>query len=404
MKHQPDSGALGRGSMSEGLEGLRGSVRLVPETLSKASNDEWADVTLQVPDPSEPLVDPYMGVQGGRWEQPPSEKMLEAAQVYCHVLTQRAAANFYHAMRYLPDPKRQALTAIYAFCRRADDIADGDHQETFSGWSDEAFSDFDQYRTGLVERGDYDTLVDGEAGLQRLRQLYGLRMKMSSCFDDEIWLTDPVFMALKAAKQSYDFDRCDLDAVIDGMEDDLYVMHYRTAEQLETYCARVASATGLLCIDVYQPFDRAAARKHGYSLGQYMQMINILRDVKEDALLGRVYLPQNLLNEYGIDPESFAKGGPPSEDWHPFVNEWARRCNEELEKAQPLFQELPRDSRYSPAVMVALYRRILRRILRRPSDIFAKRVRVPTFQKVVIALVTALRIRLQPARPRRSAI
>ena len=321
MKHQPDSGALGRGSMSEGLEVVRGRVRLVPDTLSEAPNGEWADVTLQMPGPSEPLVDPYMGVKGGRWEQPPTEKMLEAAKVYCHILTQRAAANFYHAMRYLPDQKRQALTAIYAFCRRADDIADGDHLEIFSGWSDEAFSGFDQYRSELVERGEYDSLVDGEAGLQRLRQLYGLRMKVSSCFEDDIRLTDPVFMALKAAKDSYELERSDLDAVVDGMEDDLYVTHYRTAEQLEAYCARVASATGLLCIDVYQPFDRTAARKHGYSLGQYMQMINILRDVKEDALLGRVYLPQNLLNEYGIDPESFAKGGPPSEDWHRFVNE-----------------------------------------------------------------------------------
>lgn len=389
--------------MSEGLGALRGSVHLIPDALRAVPNTEWVDVTPQIPGPSESLVNPFMDVKGGRWEQPPSEAMLEAARGYCHVLTQRAAANFYHAMRYLPNGKRQALTAIYAFCRRADDIADGDHLETFSGWSAEAFSGFEQYRSNLVEKGGYDALIDGGDGLERLRQLYGLRMKMSSCFDNDTWLTDPVFMALKSAKETYNFDRSDLDAVIDGMEDDLYIEDYRTIEQLEEYCARVASATGLLCIDVYQPSDRAAARRHGYSLGQYMQMINILRDVKEDALLGRVYLPQNLLNDHGIDPESFAKGGPPSEDWNPFVNEWARRCNEELEKAQPLFDLLPRDSRYSPAVMVALYRRILRRILRRPSSIFSKRVRVPTFQKIVIALLTALRIRLQPTRPKRSA-
>ncbi len=403
MKHQPDSGALGRESMTEGLEALRSNVQLIPDVLRVVSNSKWVDVASVMPDPSEPLVNPFKDAEGGRWEAPPTDAMLEAAHSYSHALTQRVAANFYHAMRYLPDVKRQALTAVYAFCRRADDIADGDHQEAFSGWSDEAFTGFEQYREDLVERSGYDAIIEGGEGLDRLRQLYGLRMKMSSCFDDDLWLTDPVFMALKAAKNTYNFNRSDLDAVIDGMEDDLYVVDYRTVEHLEAYCARVASATGLLCIDVYQPSDRTAARKHGYSLGQYMQMINILRDVKEDALLGRVYLPQNLLNDYGIDPESFVKNGPPSADWKPFVNEWARRCNEKLETARPLFDLLPRDSRYSPAVMVALYRRILRRIIRRPSEIFSKRVRVPSFQKFVIALLTALRIRLQPTRPKRSA-
>ena len=403
MKHHPDSAVPRRESMSEGLETLRGSVHLAPEALIEAPVAEWVNMKVQVPDSSKPLLNPFESVKGGRWEEPPSEAMLEAAQHYSHALTQRAAANFYHAMRYLPDMKRQALTAVYAFCRRADDIADGDFRETFTGWSEDAFSEFEQYRSNLVERGEYDTLIDGKNGLQRLRQLYGLRMKMSSCFTEDIWLTDPVFMALKAANQIYNFDQSDLDAVIDGMEDDLYIVHYRTSEQLEAYCSRVASATGLLCIDIYQPSDRDAARKHGYSLGQYMQMINILRDVKEDALLGRIYLPQNLLNEHGIDPDSFVRGGPPSKDWNPFVREWARRCDEELEKARPLFDLLPRDSRYSPAVMVALYRRILRRITRHPSTIFEKRVRVPTFQKLVIALLTALRIRLQSTRPKRSA-
>ena len=129
-------------------------------------------------------------------------------------------------------------------------------------------------------------------------------------------------------------------------------------------------------------------------------MINILRDVKEDASIGRVYLPEEILQKHGIDSKSFKLDFPDKNKWASFVKEWALRCNEELENAKPLFNLLPRDSRYSPAVMVALYKRILKRIIRRPLSIFRKRIRVPVIQKIAIAITTALRIRLQPADPK----
>ncbi len=340
---------------------------------------------------------PFDSIEGALWDAEPSAPMIKAAEKYVMDLTRREATNFYHSIRFLPLQKRKGIAAIYGFCRRADDIADGDHIETLDHVGEDELNGVEAYQKDLESHPNYPELLDQDEGKKRLKMLYLLRLKLSTCFGDK-WSTDPVFVALRATVERFKISRTYFDEVIDGMEDDLYCSTYPDLERLRIYCHRVASATGILCIDVYGTNNVEMARLHGEALGQFMQMVNILRDVSEDAARSRTYLPVDLLKRHGVNKKDLNGGASGSNAWRSVVSEWGELCEEQLQIARPLLRYLPADTQYSPAVMIALYRGILRRIQIQPDLVFKGRVRLSKTKKLWISISTLMRTRLFPAK------
>lgn len=175
---------------------------------------------------------------------------------------QAAGSSFYWAMRFMPPHKREALFAIYAFCREVDDIADGDQ------------SSVDKTAALNVWRRKIDDLFAGRPA-------------------------DAITRVLAEAVQSFGLRRADFMAVIQGMEMDAHgpIIAPRQSD-LDLYCDCVASAVGRLCVHVFG--EAAAGQKVADCLGRALQLTNILRDVEEDAGIGRLYLPQELLAREGL--------------------------------------------------------------------------------------------------------
>ena len=175
----------------------------------------------------------------------------------------QAGSSFYWAMRLLPAARRDAMFAVYAFCRAVDDIADGDLP-----------------------------VAEKRAGLEEWRA------RIARIFEGEP--ESAVGRALAGAQRRYGLARADLEAVVDGVEMDATGAALAPdMATLELYCSRVAGAVGLLSIKVFGE-DSQAARRGAIALGHALQLTNILRDVADDAARGRLYLPRELLAEHGI--------------------------------------------------------------------------------------------------------
>ena len=246
-------------------------------------------------------------------------------------------SSFYAAMRLLPREKREAMFEIYAFCRAVDDIADGDGPRA-------------ERRVALEQwRADIDALCRGQA--------------------------PPALARLAAATVRFGLRREDFQAVIDGMEMDLAGdIRAPSMAELDLYCDRVASAVGRLSVRVFG-LDQAAGDKLAHHLGRALQLTNILRDLDEDAGVGRLYLPREALAGAGIaEVEPAAVLASPRLD---------KACAMLVEKARGHFIEAdavmaraPRRLVKAPRLMGAVYRRILDGLLARGFQAPRERVRV----------------------------
>src|SRR5205807_879770 len=187
----------------------------------------------------------------------PNASFIANAAAYCTKLTQRSRSNFYYAFLFLPREKREALEAVYAYCRLVDDVVDEEAPE-----------------------------AEKRAGIEKWRrQLDAVYAPSPSAEPDH-----PVVLKLREAVQRFPIRREDLEAVIDGCAMDISQARYRTWDELRTYCYRVASAVGLVCIEIFG-YSSPRARDYAIDLGIALQLTNILRDVAEDARRGRIYLP-----------------------------------------------------------------------------------------------------------------
>ena len=207
--------------------------------------------------------------------------------------------------------------------------------------------------------------------------------------------TDPIFMALKDTVSTFGLPRQYMDDLISGMEDDLYTNRYQTFEELYSYCYRVASTVGLVCIDIYGVESTAAEREFAEAWGIAMQLTNILRDVQEDAERDRIYLPLEDLERYGITEADVMSGRKLLDHpgWKPFVKEYCARVRAYRDKGFKLLPRIPKQSRYSPAAMMAFYSSILRRIERTGGDVFTERVKLSKAEKLTLAASLYLRHR-----------
>ena len=294
-----------------------------------------------------------------------AEPTLQAAYAECRAIAKREAKNFYYAFVALPPHRRNAICAIYAFMRKADDLSD-----------DESIPR-DQRRRNIEEwQSAWRAASAGAA------------------------TADPVFIAVRDATRAFNIPLTLLDELIAGTTMDL--QHeasdapdtYATFADLYRYCYLVASVVGLVCIRIFGYKD-ARAEKLAEETGIAFQLTNILRDVAEDAARNRVYLPLDELATHHIAVDSLmhrTPNKPPTVAEAALLGELAERAEEYYASARELLPLIDRESRPALWVLVTIYHALLERIRRADYDVFSSRASVPSAQKLAILSVGLARM------------
>lgn len=288
---------------------------------------------------------------------------LELAQRRCEQITRRQAANFYYGIRLLSAERRRAMCAVYAFARRIDDIGDGELPE-------------EEKRARLVEE----------------QQALALLAAPDAAADG----ADPVMLALADAAARFPLPLSALSELIEGVRMDLDGVSYETFEELVLYCRRVAGTIGRLCLAIFGLRDGAsaptpAANALADDLGVALQLTNILRDVREDAANGRVYLPGEDLARFGLAREAPAllgaivAMGPGEERLSGLVAFEAARAREWFARGLTLADLLDRRSAACLLAMAGIYRRLLERIEEDPAAALGARMSLPAREKAWVA-------------------
>src|SRR2546426_6192283 len=241
-------------------------------------------------------------------------------------LTRKSRSNFYYAFLTLPRPRREALYAVYAFCRTVDDIAD----------------------LGL-ERGAEPATLREELGCWR--------REVARCYQPGGAPQHPVAQRLAAAVHRYAIPREALEAIIDGVEMDVDGVAYETIEALYPYCYRVASAVGLAAIEIFGYRD-PRAREYAVNLGIALQLTNILRDVGADARAGRVYLPREDLRACGVTVDDL-RAGRYDDAFVALMAQGAARAREFYRRAEESFPRADARSLVPARIMGAIYASLL---------------------------------------------
>jgi len=299
---------------------------------------------------------------------------ITAAYAYCREIARREAKNFYWAFRVLPRHKSDAMCAIYAFMRRADDISD------------------DESKPLEQRRGEMAMWLDG----WRATSLRDEDAPSSQASAMSLTATSDltVFRALRDTQHRFSIPDSLLEELIAGTTMDLNpqtadesgVQTYATFEELYRYCYLVASVVGLVSIRVFGYSDKQAEAL-AEETGIAFQLTNILRDVKEDIERGRVYIPLDLMEDFGETvPElrELAAGRTMTERERGMLATLAIRAERYYVAGRKLVPLVDRDSRAAMWVLMAIYHRLLSRIGERQMEVFAERITVPTATKVFI--------------------
>ena len=268
-------------------------------------------------------------------------------------LTRRSRSNFYYAFLTLPRPRREALYAVYAFCRIVDDIAD------------------------LGVDGATDPATQHAA-------LNGWREEVARCYDALGEPRHPIARQLASAVRAYKIPREALEAIIDGVAMDVDGAVFQTIDDLLPYCYRVAAAVGLCCIEIFG-YTQASARQYAVDLGTALQLTNILRDVGADARGGRVYLPRADMRAHGISVDDL-RAGRHDEAFVALMRQQAARAREFYQRAEAAFPRVDARSLVPARIMGAIYAALLDEVEAQNFRVFGERITVPTRRKVAIAL------------------
>jgi phytoene synthase len=298
---------------------------------------------------------------------------LEQSYDRCRRIARRTAKNFYYSFLVMPRAKRDAMCAIYAFMRRSDDIADGAANPAV------ASEGLRKWRTQV------DAALRG-SGVSP-DNLFGADRR------DACPTIDPILPALADTVGRYQIPPRHFHELLDGTEMDQRVTRYETFDDLYKYCYHVASVVGLVVLPVFGYTDKAALVP-AEACGIAFQLTNILRDVKEDAQMGRIYLPREDLRRFGVTEDDIinAAANPSaieSEFHSRFVELMkfeAGRAREYYQKAEPLRGMIEPDSRGTLTVMIGIYGGILRKIEERNYAVLNERVRLSAAEKLWIVL------------------
>jgi phytoene synthase len=304
---------------------------------------------------------------------------IDTSEAYdrCEAITRAQAANFYYGIRLLPRERRRAMCAAYAFARRIDDIGDGElpHAEKLRRLEQSA------EQLGELERS-------GAAPAE-----------------------DPVLVALADAHRRFSLPPGAMGELIEGVRMDVDGVSYESFEELVLYCRRVAGAIGRICLAIFAKrragghgpgaeFDQAQVEALADDLGVALQLTNILRDVREDAENGRIYLPAEDLRRFGVEPHDGEAGGDMAQRASRLAAQAAAQAEPlgelmrfEAERAQQWFDrglllvpQLDRRSGACVAAMAGIYHRLLGRIEADPPAALSSRTSLSTPEKLLVAL------------------
>jgi phytoene synthase len=294
----------------------------------------------------------------------PAPAQLTMAYSVCRGITRTSAKNFYYAFHVLPKRKRQALCAIYAFMRRCDDISD------------------DPGLTVAERRSKLDAWLDA---LHRVQQ--------GQPSDD------PVLLALTDAQRRFTIPAGLLDDLASGTAMDVVdrastpdqplLVQYQTYDDLKLYCYRVASVVGLVCIHIFGYRD-PAAEPLAEHCGLAFQLTNIIRDVKEDAAMGRVYLPEEDLAKFSLTAADLLTPPDPAR-LSPLLALEAARAREGYASGEQLIPYISEDSQPALWVLVNIYRALLEKIAARNYDVYTAKISLTVAEKLRILMKGLLR-------------
>lgn len=278
-------------------------------------------------------------------------------------ITRKSASNLVLGFFFLPRAKRDGMSALYAFCREVDDVAD-----------------------------EQDIPVE-----KRREQLAAWRQDVRRACGSE----NPQFAVnreLQSVIRRYHLPFEYFDALLQGVEMDLEITRYANYEQLELYCYRVASVVGLLSIEIFGYTD-PACREYAIYLGKALQLTNILRDVRTDADRGRIYLPETELNRFGVTPEELLRGEY-SPRFGQLAGSVAERASHFYRLAAKTLPSAERRSMAAAELMGAVYWRLLRKLAHGRFDVFgAAPARLTKLQKLLLVMRTGCRIALGAMTP-----
>lgn len=288
----------------------------------------------------------------------PTSSQLDVAYSVCRHIARSAAKNFYYGFAVLPRPKRNSLSAVYAFMRRCDDISD-----------DNSLS-FQERHRGLAEWLD------------------AVHRALAGYPTDE-----PLLLALADTQRRYQIPVGLLDQLAYGTAADLVedpdepgfagsvLPRYRSFEELRQYCYGVASVVGLVCIRIFGYRD-PAAEPLAERCGLAFQLTNIIRDVKEDVAMRRVYFPEEDLARFGLSAAELAT--PDVARIRPLLELEAQRAREGYEAGEQLIPMVNEDSQPGLWVLIHIYRRLLDKIAARQYDVFTERVHLTFREKLTV--------------------
>jgi phytoene synthase len=273
---------------------------------------------------------------------------LDAAYVACDTITRTEARNFHYGIRLLPPAKRRALSAVYALARRIDDVGDGDL-----------------------------------APADKASALAGIRRSLDAPADS----SDPVLLAVADVARTFPLPMAAFGELIDGVEMDLAGTRYASFDELVGYCRCVAGSVGRLCLAIFGTTGGPAAASYADALGIALQQTNILRDIREDLIGGRVYLPQADLDRYGVDLrlDSGGRLADPEGALAALIRAAAQRNTDWYAGGLRLIPLLDRRSAACAVAMSGIYRALLSRIQADPSAVFDQRLSLSGREKVVVA-------------------
>lgn len=263
-------------------------------------------------------------------------------------IAKKSKSSFYYAFSLLPEAKRDAMNTVYAFCRQTDDIVDevNDTEE----------AKYDKLRRWRIE---LEQAFKGSSEYSLLNKT----AKIISQFNIPV---DPFFDLIK------------------GMEMDLRQKRYLSFDDLALYCYRVASTVGLMCIEIFG-YNNKSTKDYAINLGLAMQMTNILRDVKADADIGRIYLPQQDLTKFNYAESDIFKNNYNSNFINLMKYETAR-AKEYFEKANNSLDFEDKPSMFAARAMQHIYYKLLQRIEKADYNVFQRKIKVPASEKIGISL------------------
>jgi len=280
---------------------------------------------------------------------------MNAAELVA-TLTRRSGSNFYYSFLFLPRRQREAMYALYAFCRTVDDAVD---------------------QSGGTPSEQRRALAEWRA---ELRRVYAGRP------------SHPIAVRLAEVVQTYPIPQEHLEAIVDGVEMDVDKRRYGSFEELHEYCYRVAAAVGLCCIEIFGYTD-PRARDYAVNLGVALQLTNIMRDLRTDAERGRIYLPLDELRRFGYPEEDLLRGRY-TQAYYELMRFQADRTHAYYRAARAALPRVDRRRLVAAEIMGVIYHALLRTIEGRRFRVFERRLRLSAPRKLALALGVYLRAQL----------